>query len=72
MKNYGVREISFQDDQFIGDKHRIIKFCKLLIKKKLKISFIVPSGITPSLIDEKTIELMRKAGFYRICFSIDV
>jgi radical SAM superfamily enzyme YgiQ (UPF0313 family) len=71
-KTYGVKEISFMDDQFMGNKDRIKKFCKLLIKKNLKVSFIVSAGISPSLIDDEVIELMKKAGFYRICLSIDV
>lgn len=69
---FGVKEISFMDDQFMGSKKRIIEICNLLIEKKLDISLIVPAGISPSLIDFSTLKLMKKAGFYRICFSIDV
>jgi radical SAM superfamily enzyme YgiQ (UPF0313 family) len=72
MRTYGVKEIAFQDDQFMGDKTRIINLCKLVIKEKLSVSFIVPSGISPALVDEETLDLMKKAGFYRIGFSIDV
>ena len=72
MKTYGVKEISFEDDQFMGDKNRIKEFCKLVIKKKLKITLIVPPGISPALLDEKIMRVMKRAGFYRICFSIDV
>lgn len=69
---YGVREIAFEDDQLMGDKNRIKKFCRLIIEKKLNTSFIAPAGISPALIDEETMSLMQEAGFYRLCFSIDV
>jgi len=69
---YGVGEIAFEDDQLMGNKDRIKKFCRLIIKKKLNMSFIAPAGISPALIDEETMTLMQRAGFYRLCFSIDV
>ncbi len=69
---YKVKEISFMDDQFMGNKKRIKKLCRLIIKKKLGVSFICPPGISPSLVDEEALNLMKQAGFYRICFSIDV
>lgn len=72
IENYGAKEISFQDDQFMGNRRRIIEFCNLVIENKLNVSFIVPSGISPSLLNKKILQLMKKAGFYRICFSIDV
>jgi len=72
MRNYGVKEVSFQDDQFMGDKERIKQLCRIIIDRKLDISMIVPPGISPSLIDEDTLRHMAAAGFYRICFSIDV
>jgi len=72
IKEYGIREFSFMDDQFMGDKERIKKFCRIVIRKNLGVSFIVPPGISPALVDDEVINLMIKAGFYRICFSIDV
>jgi radical SAM superfamily enzyme YgiQ (UPF0313 family) len=72
MGTYSVKEVSFEDDQFIGDRNRVKNLCRLIIQRKLNITFIVPPGISPALLDEETLDLMQKAGFYRICFSIDV
>ena len=69
---YGVHEMAFEDDQFMGDKERIKNFCKLVIDRKLKITFMAAAGISPGLLNREMLELMKKAGFYRICFSIDV
>jgi len=56
----------------MGSKKRIIGLCKLIIKHKLGMSFLVPPGLSPALLDKTTIDYLKKAGFYRICFSIDV
>lgn len=71
-KKYGVREIAFEDDQFMGSKKRVVDLCKLIIKYNLGMSFIVPPGLSPSLLDRETIDYLKKAGFYRISFSVDV
>jgi radical SAM superfamily enzyme YgiQ (UPF0313 family) len=71
-KNYGVKEIAFQDDQFLGDRQRIIDFCKLAVGKQLGMTFIVPPGNSPAFINGELLDWMMKAGFYRLCFSVDV
>lgn len=71
-EKYGVNEIAFQDDQLIGDKNRIKDLCRLLVKENMGVSFIAPPGISPALLDDETFILMQKAGFYRVCLSIDV
>lgn len=69
---YGVKEIAFQDDQFLGDRKRIIDFCKLVVEKKLGMTFIVPPGNSPCFMNDELLDWMAKAGFYRVCFSVDV
>jgi len=71
-EKYNINEINFQDDQFALDKERLIKLFGLIIKSKLKIKVGLPSGISPSLIDDEIIDLMSKVGFYSIRFSVDV
>ncbi|MFH2058560.1 MAG: radical SAM protein [Pseudomonadota bacterium] len=72
ISNYGVKEICFQDDQFVWDKKRILELCRLILEKKLNISFMMPPGTSPALLDENVLMMMRKAGLYRITFSVDV
>lgn len=68
---YGIKEISINDDQFILDKKRVMKICDLVIKKKLKVIFVLPSGTSIWLMDYELMEKMKKAGFYRLCFPIE-
>lgn len=68
---YGVKEIAFVEDQFVGNRERVKKLCRMLIKRRVHVSLIVPSGLSPALLDEETLCLMAQAGFYRVCLSID-
>ncbi len=71
VNTFGIREIAFQDDQFALDNQRVVNICREIRKRNLKVSFIVPSGITPALLKKETLEEMIKSGFYRIALSID-
>lgn len=68
---YGINEISINDDQFILDKKRVMKICDLLIKKKLKLSFVLPAGASIWLMDYELIQKMKRVGFYRLGFPIE-
>jgi len=71
VNNYKIKEIAFQDDQFLFDNQRIIDICQEIRRRKIKITFIVPSGVSPSLLKKDTVEEMVASGFYRVALSID-
>lgn len=68
---YGVREIAFQDDQFLGNRQRILDFCKLVVETKPGMTFIVPPGNSPAFMTPELLDWMARAGFYRLSFSVD-
>jgi radical SAM superfamily enzyme YgiQ (UPF0313 family) len=68
---YGVKEIAFQDDQLLKSPQRIIEFCKLAVKENLGMNFTAPPGMSPCFMSEELFDWMAKAGFYRLCFSVD-
>jgi radical SAM superfamily enzyme YgiQ (UPF0313 family) len=70
-KNYGIKEIIIQDDNFIADKRRVHKICDLLIEKKLGVSLHDPAGFTVWTVDEELLIKMKKAGFYRVLFPVE-
>lgn len=69
---YGVKEIAFQDDQLLGSVSRMEEFCALATDKKIGMTFIAPPGLSPGRMNHNLLRLMRDAGFYRLCFSVDV
>jgi len=71
QNNYTADEITFEDDQFLGSRDRIIELCDKLSILKNKIHFAVPPGISPALLDAHLLKKMKNAGFYRVTLSID-
>jgi anaerobic magnesium-protoporphyrin IX monomethyl ester cyclase len=68
-KKYGIVDIVFHDDTFTADQSNIEKLCRILIQKKLDISWHCFSRI--DYIDENLIKLMKKAGCHQIMFGIE-
>ena len=71
VKNFGVKEIHFEDDNLTLIRKHVEKICKLIIENKLKISWATPNGIRADKVDEKLFRLMKKAGCYSIVLGIE-
>lgn len=71
MKDYGIREIHFQDDSMSISKKRMNEICDEIIKRKLDIKWATPNGIAHWTLDKRLLRKMKKAGCYRITFGIE-
>jgi len=71
IKNFGVKEIAFQDDSMSVNKERLENICEELIKRKINIKWTTPNGIAHWTLDKNCLKLMKKAGCYRITFGIE-
>ena len=71
IKDYKVKEIAIVDDSFTTDVNRVIKFCDLLIKEKLKVRWSCPNGIRIDIGDIDMLEKMKEAGCYRVALGIE-
>ncbi|MFH0864538.1 MAG: radical SAM protein [Candidatus Gottesmanbacteria bacterium] len=69
QQKYGIRDIYFQDDTFTSHREWVIKFCQLLIKKNLDLTWAC-HGRT-DLVDFEMLKLMKKAGCWQITFGIE-
>lgn len=67
----GYKEIHINDDMFTTNKERVKKICSLLIEKNINITWACPNGIRADCIDRELIELMKKAGCYRVSFGAE-
>lgn len=65
----GIDEISFLDDCFNQDPARVIKICKLIIKRKLKIKW--SARVRPAPFNEEIAENMAASGCNRLHFGIE-
>ncbi len=68
-ERYGVQEFLFQDEYFVSNPKRIIDFCKLLKKSKLKIVFKAFARI--DLVNRESLKALADAGCIELRFGIE-
>jgi anaerobic magnesium-protoporphyrin IX monomethyl ester cyclase len=66
---YGIREISFYDDTFTAVRPNLVKFCNLLINRRIDLSWSCFSRT--DLINRDLLKLMKTAGCHQICYGIE-
>lgn len=71
VKEYGVREIHFEDDNFTFYKDFAAEVCQLIIDRKVKISWACPNGVRLDTLDAELLKLMERAGCYSFALGIE-
>jgi len=71
VKNYGIREIHIEDDNFTINRKFVIDFCNKLIEKNFGITWAFPNGVRIDTLDKELVQLMKKAGLYSLSFGIE-
>ncbi len=71
IKNFGIKEVHFEDDNLTLKREHVEKLCNLIIENKLKFSWACPNGIRADRVDEKLLRLMKKSGCYYVAFGIE-
>lgn len=71
IKDYGIREFTFHDDNFMADPEGVRSLCRMIVQNGLDIRWQVSQGINSNLLDEELLELMRNSGMYRVGFPIE-
>lgn len=71
IKNFGIKEIHIEDDNFTLRKEHVEDFCRRLIGQNIKISWATPNGIRADKVDLPLLRLMGKAGCYFVAFGIE-
>lgn len=71
VKNFGVKEIHFEDDNLTLNREHIEKICNLMLERKLEISWACPNGIRADKFDEDLAKLMKKSGCHYFSFGIE-
>lgn len=71
VKEYGIKEIHFEDDNISLSKTRMSKICDEIVNRKLDISWATPNGISVNTLDRDIIAKMKKSGCYRLFLAIE-
>jgi Fe-S oxidoreductase len=67
--DFGIREVVFNDDNLVVFRKQLIDLCNMLIKEKLKISWVCLGSV--NAVDEELLKLMKKAGCWQIMWGIE-
>jgi radical SAM superfamily enzyme YgiQ (UPF0313 family) len=71
IRNYGVKEIHIEDDNFTLHKDFVMEFCNELIKRNYGISWALPNGVRLDTLDEEMLFLMEKSGCHYFAVGIE-
>jgi len=71
VKDFGVKEIHFEDDNLTLKREHIEEICILLLKRNLKISWATPNGVRIESLTPDLVRLMKKSGCYILAFGIE-
>lgn len=69
VKKYNAKHFAFKDDTLTGSRKEMIIFCKEIIKRKIHIAIFGTTRV--DYVDEKLLQLMKKAGFYKLSYGIE-
>ncbi|MFQ5786839.1 MAG: B12-binding domain-containing radical SAM protein, partial [Thermodesulfobacteriota bacterium] len=71
VKEYGVKEIHFEDDNFTFYKEFVSEVCQLIIDRGICISWACPNGVRLDSLDAELLKLMEKSGCYSFAVGIE-
>lgn len=66
---YGIRNIQFEDDNFMISANRVRQFCERLIEAGISIRWSCLSRV--DTVDEQLLRLMKAAGCWQIMYGIE-
>jgi len=69
-KNYNVDALYYMDDEFLTDRERVIKLCRLILENGLEnIRWAIATRV--ERVDEEILMLMKKAGCWLVNFGFE-
>jgi len=71
VKDYGIEEIHFEDDNLTFDRERAKLIFQGIIDRRLDITWTTPNGVAVWRLDEEMLKLMKKSGCYQINLGIE-
>jgi radical SAM superfamily enzyme YgiQ (UPF0313 family) len=71
IKNYGVKEIHFWDDNFTLNKPRVFEIRDELKRRKINLKFAFPNGLRVDQVDEDILRCLKDMGVYSMAFGVE-
>jgi len=71
IKEYGIKQFSFEEDNFSINKVRLKRICELIIEEKLDVKWDTPEGTCILTMDRELLTIMKKSGCNTIMLAFD-
>jgi len=71
IKEYGIREIKFIDDNLTLDRERAKRIFSGIIERKMNLRWNTPNGIALWTLDDELLKLMKVSGCYEITLAFE-
>lgn len=71
QKNFGIKEVHIEDDNFTLVKSRVLEFCERLKRENIAIDWACPNGVRLDTLDEELLVAMESAGCYSFSVGIE-
>jgi len=68
-KRFGIRDVTFEDDTFMVYRKNVERFCDLLLKKNLRMTWACNSRV--NLAKPDLLQTMKQAGCWHISYGIE-
>ena len=69
IKNYGIKDLFIEDDNFLALKNRLREICLRIINERIDITFSIMGRI--DMIDDETLMLLKRAGCWQINYGLE-
>ncbi|MBM4439235.1 MAG: radical SAM protein [Candidatus Rokubacteria bacterium] len=70
-REYGVREVQIEDDNFTIKREHAVAICEELIRRDLPVIWSLPNGVRIDRLDPELLRLMKRAGCYLMALGIE-
>ncbi|MFT6398995.1 MAG: radical SAM superfamily enzyme YgiQ (UPF0313 family) [Bradymonadia bacterium] len=71
VNKYGVKELHFEDDEFLAKEDRILDLCARITRADLGIVWSLPNGVRTNAITDRLAKAMARSGCYEVGLGID-
>lgn len=71
VKEYGVKEVHFEDDNFTFYKDFAKEICQAIIDRSIKVSWACPNGVRLDSLDTELLKIMERSGCYSFAVGIE-
>jgi anaerobic magnesium-protoporphyrin IX monomethyl ester cyclase len=70
-RDYGVREVQIEDDNFTLRREHAARVCEALLRRRLPVIWSLPNGVRIDKLDPELLALMKRAGCYLMALGIE-